>query len=32
MAGDSTTEFATQEEKGYIRGWAQMLPQYLTMR
>ena len=30
MAGDSTTEYATQEKKGYIRGWAQMLPQYLN--
>ena len=30
MAGDSTSEFATQEKKGYIRGWAQMLPQFLN--
>lgn len=30
MAGDSTAEYATQEKKGYIRGWAQMLPQYLN--
>lgn len=30
MAGDSTSEYATQEEKGYIRGWAQMLPLFLT--
>ena len=30
MAGDSTSEYATQEKKGYIRGWAQMLPLYLT--
>lgn len=30
MAGDSTSEYATQEKKGYIRGWAQMLPQYLN--
>jgi lysophospholipase L1-like esterase len=29
MAGDSTSEYATQEKKGYIRGWAQMLPLYL---
>ena len=29
MAGDSTAEYATQEKKGYIRGWAQMLPLYL---
>lgn len=30
MAGDSTSEYATQEKKGYIRGWAQMLPLYLN--
>lgn len=30
MAGDSTSEYATQEKKGYIRGWAQMLPQFLN--
>lgn len=30
VAGDSTSEYATQEKKGYIRGWAQMLPLYLT--
>lgn len=30
IAGDSTAQTYTQERHGYIRGWGQMLPLYLT--